>query len=191
MKAMLDACVLYPTVLREILLSVARAGLYTPLWSDRVLEEWARAAARLGPQAEARARGEIALARAAWPASSVSPAPGIEARLWLPDPDDIHVLAAAIAGSADIILTFNAADFPRAALRDEGIARQDPDLFLTELLRAHPDRVVAAVEAVRSEAERLSGEAWPARRLLKRASLPRLGKQIEKMQSDQSTLDRT
>ena len=43
MKALLDACVLYPTVLREILTGVAGQGLYTPLWSDRILEEWARA----------------------------------------------------------------------------------------------------------------------------------------------------
>ncbi|MEY3307771.1 MAG: hypothetical protein RLZZ413_1809, partial [Pseudomonadota bacterium] len=48
MKIVLDACVLYPTVLREILIGVARAGLYTPLWSDRILEEWARATRKLG-----------------------------------------------------------------------------------------------------------------------------------------------
>ncbi|MBL3553988.1 PIN domain-containing protein, partial [Rhodovulum sulfidophilum] len=44
MKVLLDACVLYPTVLREILLGVARRGGFTPLWSARILEEWARAA---------------------------------------------------------------------------------------------------------------------------------------------------
>jgi len=58
MKLLLDACVLYPTVLREILIGCARAGLYTPLWSARILEEWARATVKLGPQAEVFARGE-------------------------------------------------------------------------------------------------------------------------------------
>ena len=48
MRVLLDACTLYPTVMREILIGVARAGYYTPLWSDRILEEWARAAARFG-----------------------------------------------------------------------------------------------------------------------------------------------
>ena len=48
MKAVLDACVLYPTVLREILIGVADAGLYTPVWSPRILAEWRHAAARLG-----------------------------------------------------------------------------------------------------------------------------------------------
>jgi hypothetical protein len=65
MKAVLDACVLYPTVLREILIGCARAGLYTPLWSARILEEWARATVKQGPGAEAVARGEVAALRAA------------------------------------------------------------------------------------------------------------------------------
>ena len=48
MKAVLDACVLFPTVLREILLGVAARGLYQPVWSDRILREWTRATAKLG-----------------------------------------------------------------------------------------------------------------------------------------------
>ena len=97
MKALLDACVLYPTVLREILIGVARAGLYQPLWSDRILEEWARATVKLGPGAEAVARGEVAVLRAELPGACVTPKAGLEARLHLPDVADIHVLAAAIA----------------------------------------------------------------------------------------------
>ena len=178
MKALLDACVLYPTVLREVLLAAARRGLYTPLWSDRILEEWARATVKLGPGAETVARGEIALMRAAWPRAVVAPAPGIVARLWLPDPDDLHVLAAAIAGSADILVTFNAVDFPRATLAEEGIERLDPDQFLLRLHAAAPDEVAQAAEEVRAEAERLSGVVQPLRPLFKRAGLPRLGKAL-------------
>ncbi|MEM8879755.1 MAG: PIN domain-containing protein, partial [Pseudomonadota bacterium] len=57
MIACLDACVLYPTVLREVLLGVAEAGLYRPVWSARIVEEWARAAAKSGTAAEMQARG--------------------------------------------------------------------------------------------------------------------------------------
>lgn len=177
-KVLLDACVLYPTVLREILLGVARAGLYTPLWSDRILEEWARATIKLGPAAETLARGEVAALRAAFPAAAVVPREGDAARLWLPDPADVHVLAAAIAGGADLILTFNAADFPRGLLAEEGLAREDPDAFLLALWRSDPDAVAAVIETVRAKAERLSGEAQPLRPLLKRARLPRLGKAL-------------
>ncbi len=179
MKALLDACVLYPTVMREMLLGVARAGLFEPLWSPRILEEWARAAAKLGPGQEALARGEIALVEAAFPTASVTPRAGDLARLWLPDAHDVHVLAAAIAGSADVLVTLNIKDFPRHTLGEEGIDRVGPDLFLHGLWGVHPGAVARVAEAVRAEAERLSGEAWPIRKLMKKARLPRLGKALE------------
>ena len=125
MKVLIDANVLFPTVMREVVLGVAGQGLFQPLWSPRILEEWARAAARLGPVAEAQARGEIAQLGAAWPRALVRHPPELEARLWLPDPNDVHVLAAAIHGSADIILPVNAKDFPRNILAAERLSRVD------------------------------------------------------------------
>ena len=181
MKIVLDACVLYPTVLREILIGVARAGLFTPLWSDRILEEWARATRKLGAGAEAVARGEIALLRAAFPGACGPARPAIEARLTLPDDNDRHVLAVAIAAGADAIVTFNAADFPRHVLAEEGLSRRDPDGFLWELWSHHPETVLKVVEAVRAKAERLSGRPQPLRALLKRAQLPRLGKALDQV----------
>jgi len=178
MRYLLDTCVLYPTVMREVLLGVARAGVYTPLWSDRILEEWARAAKKLGPQGELQARSEIALLYAAWPKSTVTPNEGLEKRLWLPDPADVHVLAAAISGSADGIITVNAKDFPRQSLADEGLTRIDPDGFLLGIQKAQPVMVREVVENVRKEAERLSGQPWELRALMKKARLPRLGKAV-------------
>jgi hypothetical protein len=82
-KAVLDACVLVPPVLRECLLAVAAAGLYPPLWSDRILGEWLHAAAR---------HGRLGRRGAAWPRSAgqcrlsgramVRLQPGVEARLY-------------------------------------------------------------------------------------------------------------
>lgn len=178
MKVLIDANVLYPTVLREIVLGVAATGAFTPQWSPRILEEWARAAARLGPEGEAVARGEIAALGARWPRASVMPRAGDMARLWLPDPNDIHVLAAAIAGSSDVILTMNARDFPRARLAEEGLDRIDPDGFLMEHWLAEGAPVEQVVAAVHAEASRLSGEALELRALLKRARLPRLAKAL-------------
>lgn len=178
MRLLLDACVLYPTVLREILIGVARAGLYRPLWSARILEEWARAVARLGPADEAVARAEIAALRAAFPGAEVAPHPGLEGRLHLPDVNDIHVLAAAIGGHADAIVTFNAQDFPRGTLAAEGLERRDPDGLLWQLWSEHPAAVEAVLEAVRARAEALSGVPQPLRPLLKRAKLPRLAKAV-------------
>ena len=176
MKALLDACVLYPTVLREILIGVAGQGAFTPLWSTRILEEWARATRKLGPVAEVQARAEIAALRAVWPGAEVAAPDALAARLWLPDPDDAHVLAAAVAGGADVVVTFNASDFPRGVLAEEGLLRQGPDEFLMALWLAQPMPVSAAVAAVHAEAERLSGQPWDVRALLKKAGLPRLGR---------------
>lgn len=177
-RVMIDACVLYPTVMREIVLGVAAAGLFEPRWSARILEEWARAAARLGPGGEAVARAEIALLPGRFPQALVAPAPGLEARLWLPDPADVHVLAGAVASSADAILTLNAKDFPRGLLAEEGLVRIDPDGFLRALADAAPEAVAAAVSATLAEARRLSGEDWTTRSLLKKAHLPRLAKAL-------------
>lgn len=178
MKAVLDACVLFPTVLREILQRAGEAGLYQPLWSDRILGEWTHSAAKLGPGAAAVAEGEAALFRAAFPRGRVAPAAGIEARLLLPDPGDVHVLASAIAGHADAIVTFNAQDFPGHVLAEEGIARRDPDGFLWELQSHHPAVMAAVVEAVRARAEAISGQPVALKALLKRVRLFRLAKAL-------------
>jgi predicted nucleic acid-binding protein len=178
MKVLLDACVLYPTVLREMLLGCAAAGLYQPLWSDRILGEWARAAARLGAAQAAIAQGEVTTARAQFPQAMVPPDPGLERRLWLPDPDDVHVLAAAVAGSADAIVTQNAADFPRGVLAEQDLVRIDPDLFLVTLHDRDPAAVTAIATGVAAQASRLSGEHWSPRRLMKRGRLHRFAKRL-------------
>jgi predicted nucleic acid-binding protein len=177
-KVLIDTCVLYPTVMREVVLGVASLGAFTPLWSARILEEWARAARKIGPGGEAQARGEIALVRAAWPAAEVVWPPSLEARLWLPDGNDIHVLAAAVAGSADVILTLNVADFPRNVLADEGVSRADPDAFLLGIWQGNPDGVAAVCARVLAQARALSGKDWEMRGLLKKARLPRLAKAV-------------
>ena len=180
MKILIDANVLYPTVMREVVLGVAAQGLFEPLWSPRILEEWARAAARLGPEGETQARGEIAQVSALWPRALVRHPPDLEARLWLPDAGDIHVLAAAIQGSADAIMTVNAKDFPRHILAEEGLSRVDPDGYLQQCAAAHPDVLASVAHGVLAQARQLSGEDWTLRALMKKARLPRLGKTLER-----------
>lgn len=186
MKALLDACVLFPTVMREVLLGVAAEGGFEPLWTDRILEEWARATRRLPEGSEGIARAEIALLRAEWPKASVPPSP--EAGLWLPDPDDIHVLAAAIGGKADTLVTTNRQDFPMRVLAGHGLSLRDPDSLLTEFARANPAALARVLAQVRRRAEIASGQPQPLRPLLKRAGLPRLGKLTAASQSAPITL---
>lgn len=178
MKALLDTCVIYPTVMRQMLLGAARGGAFTPLWSARIIGEWQRAAQKLGPEGVAQAQGEAALLAADWPQAQVTWPTSLEARLWLPDPADTHVLAAAIAGSADVIVTLNARDFPRNVLAEEGLSRSDPDALLQGIWQAQPEMMAQIAAAVLADARRLSGEDWTLRALLKKARLPRLAKAL-------------
>ena len=134
MRVLIDACVLFPTVMREMVVGAAAAGGFVPLWSARILEEWARATRRLPEGAEAVARREIALLRAAWPEAEVAVGEELVAGLSLPDPDDRHVLAAAIAGGAEVLMTLNRQDFPTRTLGRHGVVLREPDGFLSELL---------------------------------------------------------
>ncbi len=178
MRVLLDACVLYPTVMREILLGAAKSGLFQPLWSARILEEWARAVVKNLPDQVNVARGEIALIRANWRAAEILINADLTGQLYLPDPDDIHVLAAAITGRAHILVTANIKDFPTRILAAHDIQRRDPDGFLYDLWQDNPDVISEACERVRAKAEAISGHPQPMRALLKKARLPRLGKAL-------------
>jgi len=175
-RAFLDACVLYPPVVRGCLLHAAAAGLIDPLWSPRVLEEWARAALReRGPAGADAARAEGAAMNARWPGALHRPDPDALQQLDLPDADDVHVLAAAMAGGADLLITFNLRDFPARKLRDLGVTPIGPDALLWELAGRAPDAISTAI--TRALAPLASTD--PPMRILKRADLPRLAKLVK------------
>ncbi|MDO5605223.1 MAG: PIN domain-containing protein [Paracoccus sp. (in: a-proteobacteria)] len=179
MIAVLDACVLFPTVLREILCSCAGAGLYRPVWSDRILDEWTRAAARLGPDGAAIAGAEAALLRAGFPRAMFPGDEEIAAGLDLPDPADRHVVATALTAGAGLIVTFNLRDFPRPAMAAAGLRAIHPDAFLCDLLADHPDAVEAAARGAWVRANALGAQTG-LRPLMKRARLPRLGRALSR-----------
>jgi hypothetical protein len=113
---------------------------------------------------------------ARFPGARVEPGAGTEEAIRLPDAADAHVLAAAVAGAAEILLTFNLRDFPRRVLAAHGIEPRHPDGFLWELLSLASGRGGAAIGAALAEAGIAPDRARAA---LKRAKLPRLGKAWE------------
>jgi predicted nucleic acid-binding protein len=178
MKLVVDANVLYPTVLRELVLGAAESGAFTPLWSARLLEEWRRAALRQSEKDGLIAEGEIVMAKTRFPDALVTTRPETAARLYLPDPDDVHVLAAAIDGGADGILTLNARDFPTNPLAAEGLYRRDPDNLLLEAFHADETGTRRRVQSVIARAGAHGIDVSNPRALLKRARVPRLGKAL-------------
>lgn len=179
MKLLLDACVLYPNVMREMLLGAADLGLFEPQWSARICEEWARAAARLGAVQEMQARGEIALLNARFHRANQHGFEAIERRLYLKDANDIHVLAAAIHAGSDGIVTMNAKDFPRHILAEEGLARHTPDEILRQFFDQDPEGLRGVAEAQLAAINAHAERPFALRALLKKARLPRLGKALD------------
>jgi len=123
--ALLDSCVLYPARLRDLLLSLAAAGLFRPIWSDSIHEEWMTNVLANRPDLT---RAQLEATRRAmdlaFPAALVSGFEGLIPALNLPDPDDRHALAAAVYARAELIITVNLSDFPKAALRHTVLLRR-------------------------------------------------------------------
>ena len=149
-RALLDANVLYPAPLRDILLQLAVMDVFQAKWTAEIHREWIEALLRNDPQRDRAAleRTRDLMDRATRD-SLVTGYERLISALTLPDPDDRHVLAAAIVGRCDVIVTQNLKDFPDAVLADFQIEAQHPDEFLRHQLRLWPGRFCGAVNKVR------------------------------------------
>ena len=149
--AFLDASVLYPAPLRDFLLELAVSDFYRAKWSDAVHDEWIRALLRRRPDIPAsRLERTRRLMDAHVRDALVSGFEDLLPAIRLPDPDDRHVVAAAVRGEADVILTANIKDFPASALAPHELEAEHPDDFLVRLYREAPSRFREALERVRS-----------------------------------------
>lgn len=148
--AVYDANILYSAPLRDLFIRLAQADLVRARWTDQIHEEWVRNLLHdnpeLSPERLARTR---ALMNEAVHDCLVEGYEALIPGLTLPDPDDRHVLAAAILARADVIVTFNLSDFPREVLHPLGIEAQHPDEFVTHLLDLAPGAVCAAAKRQR------------------------------------------
>jgi hypothetical protein len=117
LTAFLDANVLYPAELHNLLMRLALAEAYRPLWSDRVQREWTEALAREGPDLPHDKIERVrALMEQHIPEATVEDYEALVGELALPDDGDRHVLAAAIKGDAEVLVTANLKHFPAPAL---------------------------------------------------------------------------
>jgi predicted nucleic acid-binding protein len=150
--ALLDANVLYSVAISDALMEVAVTGVYAAKWSKQIDDEWVRNLAqnKLRPQADFHTRRDLMhdacpdweVPEDAWRL--------IEPSLKLPDANDRHVLAVAIAGHADSIVTINIKDFPISVLGPLGITVLHPDEFLLQQLELEPLVVLPAFKVMRA-----------------------------------------
>ncbi|MEZ5644839.1 MAG: PIN domain-containing protein [Burkholderiaceae bacterium] len=142
----MDANVLYPTLVRDLLLSLATAGLYHARWTADIHEEWTRNLAADRPEIADKLPALVDTMNTAIPDCLVENYEPLIGCVTLPDPSDRHVLAAAMAGHADAIVTFNLQDFPSEITSRHGIEVQHPDEFVMNQFQL---RELVALEAVK------------------------------------------
>lgn len=150
-----DACVLYPAPLRDLLLHLALSDLFRARWSDAIHDEWTRnLLAKRSDLTAAQLSRTRELMNQAVPDSLVTGYETLIDQLQLPDPEDRHVLAAAIRCRASLIVTFNLSDFPAAVLDPYGVEALHPDRFVQRLLDLDSDAVFTAVRRQRLSLKR-------------------------------------
>ena len=144
--AFIDSNVFYGARLRSLILYLAQTGLFRARWSDAVHDEWISKLCENRPDLEPRKlRRTRELMDAAVPDCLVTGYEPLVSALQLPDPNDRHILAAAIRGAASTIITFNEKDFPDAILDPYGIHVRHPDDFILDVVEIHDQQCIAAV----------------------------------------------
>jgi predicted nucleic acid-binding protein len=148
--AVFDACILYPFHLRNVLIQLAVDRLIEARWTDEIHDEWIRNLATRAPAIPIeRLQDTRRLMNVALPGATVNGYKDHVQAVILPDPDDRHVVAAAIAASASIILTWNLRHFPVKELKKFGLRRETPDAFVCGLYDNVPDLVIDSLANAR------------------------------------------
>ena len=152
--ALLDTSVLWPSTQRDFLLSLAAESMYRPIWSGAILDELrfheaAKLQRRGVPEDDARSRAEylIGQMREAFDDAEIQGWEGLEGSYGLPDPDDEHVVAAAVVGGAGAIVTANFKDFPVERL-PPGLRALSAAEFALNTVALDPARGVRAVQQI-------------------------------------------
>lgn len=156
-SAIYDANVLFSATLRDLLMNLATAKAVSAHWSDDIHEEWIRSLLKRRPHLN---RESLERTRQAMnSAVSSGLVSGYHDRindLNLPDPNDRHVLVAAIHIGASCIVTNNLSDFPQESLYPYGIESLSPDDFVSRLIEESPSEVCKAVRGHRASLYRPS-----------------------------------
>lgn len=168
-----DANVLYPSTLRDVLIRLAQTAIVQAKWTETILDETFRSLhAKRPDRDEARLQRTRKLMNLAVRDAVVTGHEPLIGSLHLPDPDDRHVLAAAIRARAQTIVTFNLSDFPAEVLADWDVEAKHPDDFLVDQFHLDAISLHKAIQAVADSWQRPPGTVDDVLDRLDRAGLP-------------------
>ncbi|KOX13990.1 putative toxin-antitoxin system toxin component, PIN family [Nocardiopsis sp. NRRL B-16309] len=155
-RIFVDTNVLFPFSIMDLLPTLTEDMLHEVIWTERLLREWERVIVREQHRSAVSASAITAAVREYFAESRVAEAAYIHLVKDMPgdDPDDRHHMAAALAGGAREILTWDRGDFPAGPLADLGLRVIDPDTYLQELLAELPDEVAATLIRLADEKRR-------------------------------------
>ncbi len=145
----LDANVLWPFRTRDALLRFGQAGLFRPRWSEAILDEWVRTLLASKPHLEASISSQRTAMNRAFEEGMVTGWEPLVSGITLPDPDDRHVVAAAIRAGAEHIVTENLRDFPPTMLEPLGLEPVRADDFLAATFELYPAEATGALRTMR------------------------------------------
>lgn len=151
--ALLDTNVLFSARMSDTLLRIAEEGAFRPLWSADILGELGTVLVREADLSPIAAERRIAHMRAAFPTAEVADYQALIGVMTC-HTKDRHVLAAAIRGDAQVLVTFNLDDFPDDSVHAHDLTVFGPDAFLLDQLDLHPGRVGRALVGQITEATR-------------------------------------
>ncbi|MCA1221356.1 PIN domain-containing protein [Streptomyces sp. 8L] len=156
--AVYDADVLYPSVLRDVLIRVAQAGLVQAKWTGAILDETFRNVKAKNPALDPLKLDRTReLIMASVPDCLVKGYEPLVPALELPDPDDRHVLAAAVRAKAQAIVTYNLKDFPEKFLSPWDVEAVHPDAFLEAQIDLAPAIVYGEIRRIADSWKRPPG----------------------------------
>lgn len=139
--AVLDANVLYPVVIRDYLMWLSVKELYSPKWTNQLLEEFAEIFKKKGINISTeRIQKQVELMNLACPDALVTKYEDLLTSIKLTDEQDKHVVATALKCNANVIVTHNLKDFPNEYLRKIGLSAVSPDTFIADMIDLSPGR---------------------------------------------------
>jgi predicted nucleic acid-binding protein len=178
LRALFDANVLYSVYLRDVIAESGISKLFDPLWSSHILDETERALMRRLPKAGENFPRIRTLLHETFPDSLVNVTSTNGVDFGCLDPDDNLIVAAAVIGKADALVTFNMKHFPSDLSQRFGINLTTPDHFLNSVFEENQELASVTISNLLESYTQAHMDVETLAKRLSKAGCPNLGKRL-------------